>query len=648
MHVIGTAGHVDHGKSTLVKALTGIDPDRLEEEKARQMTIDLGFAWLTLPSGEEVGIVDVPGHIDFIKNMLAGVGGIDAVLLVIAADEGVMPQTREHLAIIDLLGVQRGLVIITKIDLVDEEWLSLVQEDVHTILADTPLANAPLIPCSAHTGQGLDRVRRALADLLAAIPPRPDKGRPRLSVDRVFTLAGFGTVVTGTLLDGTLAVGDEVEILPAGLQGRIRGLQTHKRRRERALPGTRVAVNISGVDKQRIRRGDVLTHPGVYRSTLLMDVQLQTVSGLSHPLRHNDLLHLFIGAAEIPIRLRLIGTEELRAGEVGWAQMALSRPAVAVRDDRFILRRPSPSETVGGGRVLNPFPGRKHRRFRPEVLTAFERLASDKPDRILEHYIITLGPAPLSDITRQSALGRQERETALNRLQAEGRVVLVDLGEDGRGEKEPPPSADVWAFSRESWERTLARLRSLLESYHADHPLRLVMPRQEVRSRLQGRKSWPGRLFNAIVDAGVARGWLVEEKDGLRLRTHSAHFSPEQQAQVDALLARFRARPYMPPGYAEVVDTVGPHVAEALVERGILVRVSDSVVFWRQTYEEMLARVQDVLTKEGEITVARARDLFGSSRKYVLAFLEYLDAQHITRRVGDTRVLRAVQERKRR
>ena len=645
MHVIGTAGHVDHGKSTLVKALTGIDPDRLKEEKARQMTIDLGFAWLTLPNGEEVGIVDVPGHIDFIKNMLAGVGGIDAVLLVIAADEGVMPQTREHLAIIDLLGVRRGLAIITKTDLVDEEWLLLVEDDVRTALRGTTLDNAPIIPCSAHTGEGLDRVLAALAELLAEIPPRPDRGRPRLAVDRVFTLSGFGTVVTGTLLDGVLRVGDEVEILPTGVRGRIRGLQTHKRQREQAVPGSRVAVNLSGIEKSQVRRGDVLTHPDTYRPTRLVDVTLNTLADIPRPLRHNEEVQVFLGAAEIPARLRLIGRDELAAGEQGWAQLVLSHPGVAVRGDRFILRWPSPSRTVGGGVVLNPFPRRKHRRFRPEVLAAFERLTSDDPAQVFLHFVEEWGPAPLADVARQSALDAPVVAEVVRTLRRAQQIVLI-RAEAGRAvedlEWEPGMAwpSGMWVFSAAAWQRTLQRLRDLLSAYHSEHPLRRVMPRQEARSRLQGKRGWPGWVFDALVAEAQAQGWLLVEEKGLRLRGHEARFSPEQQALVDALLEQFRQQPYTPPSYDEVERAVGAPVAEALVERGVLVRVSDSVVFLRETYEEMVARVREVLEAKGEISVATVRDMFGSSRKYVLAFLEYLDAQRITRRVGDVRVLR--------
>ncbi|MCS7039851.1 MAG: selenocysteine-specific translation elongation factor, partial [Caldilineales bacterium] len=315
MKVIATAGHVDHGKSALVEALTGIHPDRLAEEQARGMTIDLGFAWMDLPTGEAVGIVDVPGHIDFIHNMLAGVGGIDAALFVVAADEGVMPQTREHLDILDLLEVERGVVALTKTDLIDDpDWLALVEEEVRDLLAPTRLAAAPIVPVSAHTGAGLDALRQALATVLAAAPPRPDLGRPRLPIDRVFTIAGFGTVVTGTLVDGSLRLGDEVVIVPGGIPARIRGLQTHKKKREVAVPGSRVAVNLTGVRPDQIERGRVLTYPNLLRETLRVDVRLRVLADAPAPLRHNMVVTFHSAAAETAGRLRLLEADELPPG----------------------------------------------------------------------------------------------------------------------------------------------------------------------------------------------------------------------------------------------------------------------------------------------------------------------------------------------
>jgi len=427
--VIGTAGHVDHGKSTLVQALTGIDPDRLAEEKARAMTIDLGFAWLTLPDGETVGVVDVPGHIDFIKNMLAGVGGIDAALLVIAADEGVMPQTSEHLAILDLLQVRHGVVALTKIDLVaaDPDWLELVQADVAQTLEGSSLAGAPIVPLSARSGQGLDQLRETLQQTLRRTPERRNIGRPRLPVDRVFTVAGFGAVVTGTLSDGELALGQEVEIVPAGLRARVRGLQSHKQKLERATPGSRVAVNLSGVSKEQVARGNVVALPGSLAPTTLIDVHLRTVrSGLGKPLRHNQPVDFFCGAAEAPARTRLLDAEALEAGQEGWVQLRLETPVAVQRGDRFILRQASPSRTLGGGVVVNPYPGRRWRRFRPEVCAMLEVLQGGDPGEILLQAVQRQEPAPYAAAAAASSLDRAAALQAFAGLLAAGQVLALD------------------------------------------------------------------------------------------------------------------------------------------------------------------------------------------------------------------------------
>ena len=359
MRIIGTAGHVDHGKSTLVTALTGVDPDRLKEEKAREMTIDLGFASLTLPNGESMGIIDVPGHRDFIGNMLSGIGGIDAVLLIIAADEGVSAQTREHLAILDLLDIQKGFVVLTKIDLVSEpEWIDLVELEAQEVLANTSLKDAKILRVSAITGEGISELLQALQELLQDLPPKADLNRPRLPVDRVFSLTGFGTIVTGTLLDGSFAIGDEIVCMPDGRPGRIRGLQNHKHKLQKIAPGHRTAININGLDKEDIKRGDVITKPGTYTPTTRLDAHFRLIHDASKPLKHNTEVKVFIGSAETSARLRLLGTEKLKQGESAFIQLKLDNPIIAARGDHYVLRLPSPAETIGGGVIIDPHPSR--------------------------------------------------------------------------------------------------------------------------------------------------------------------------------------------------------------------------------------------------------------------------------------------------
>jgi selenocysteine-specific elongation factor len=642
MYVIGTAGHVDHGKSTLVEALTGIDPDRLREEKEREMTIVLGFAWLTLPNGEQVGIVDVPGHKDFIRNMLAGVGGIDAALLVISADEGVMPQTREHLDILDLLQVQGGVIALTKTDLVDDpDWLELVTFDVHEQIEGTCLEGASIVPVSARSGEGLDALVAELQACLHQIPERADRGRPRLPIDRVFTVAGFGTVVTGTLSDGTLRIGQEVAIVPGGRVARIRGLQTHKQEIDEALPGSRVAVNLTGVSKDEVETGQVLTLPGWLQGTVLVDVQLNYVAGAPAPLKHNAEVDFFCGAAEVPARVRLLGVETLAPGGTSWAQLRLSRPVALVRGDRFILRWLSPSITVGGGRVIDPAPGRRHRRFRPEVIERLETLANGTPEEILLQALEAEQPCEARVLVERLALPLETSAAAIETLLAEQRLLVLDDLEGTLQELAQPEKSARYLISAFGWREIVERMQVVLAAYHRAHPLRQGMPREELRSRLQERlPGLAGRLFNQVIARAVHQGLVAQNETSVWAADHTVSLSPEQQGRVDALLRRFQSQGYTSPSVSECTAAVGEDVFTALVEGGTLVRLSDDVVYLAETFERMKAAVVEQIRETGAVTIAQVRDLFGASRKYALAVMETLDEQRITRRRGDTRVLR--------
>jgi selenocysteine-specific elongation factor len=571
--------------------------------------------------------VDVPGHRDFIENMLAGVGGIDAALFVIAADEGVMPQTREHLAILDLLRIPGGVVALTKIDLIDDpDWLELVQADVSEALQGTVLDGAPIIPVSARTGQGLAELTAALQEVLARTPPRPDRGRPRLWIDRVFTIGGFGTVVTGTLVDGHLEVGQEVEILPRGLRARIRGLQTHKTRIQRAVPGSRVAINLTGISKQDLARGDLVTTPGWLRPTTLTDVRLDLLRDAPFPLKHNAFVKFFCGSAETVARVRLLGTETLAPGESGWVQLELDDPLPLVRGDRFIIRVPSPAVTVGGGEVVDPNPGRKHRRFRPEVLARLETLARGTPAEVLLQTLERRGPLTVRDLLEVSGLGEAAPE-ALAELFSTGDAVVLDAV--------PEPAPARLVVSRSWWSATTARMRDELAAYHARYPLRPGMSREELRSALR----LDPRAYNGLLARAAADGLIVDEAATVRLPEHQVRFTPQQQQAVDDLLARFRAAPYATPSVKEAAALVGEEVLGVLLARGDLVQVSPEVLFLRETYEEMVERIRTHIQQQGSITLAQVRDLFQTSRKYAQALLEYLDGVGVTRRVGDERVL---------
>jgi selenocysteine-specific elongation factor len=631
----------------LIEALTGVHPDRLKEEREREMTIDLGFAWMTLPpndagQAEEVGIVDVPGHRDFIENMLAGIGGIDAALFVVAADEGVMPQTREHLAILDILQIQGGVVALTKTDMVgDPDWLDLVESDLQEVLANTVLGEAPILRVSARTGAGIPELKQKLSQVLALRAPRPDLNRPRLPVDRVFTIAGFGSVVTGTLADGSLRVGDEIEILPQGLRSRVRGLQTHKQKEQVAVPGSRTAVNISGIALEQIQRGNVIAHPGDYRPTQRIDVRFRLLADVSQPLKHNTEVKLFIETAEVVARLRLLGVEELSPGEEGWLQLELHQPVVAIRGDHYILRRPSPGETLGGGVVVDPNPKGRHKRFAPETLAGLEALSKGTPADILLQALLALGAAPLKDVYTRANLEKAAAEQALQELVKTGQIVNLEEKAGGSDvTTDNSFAADDLALSRGYWDQLAQRILLETETYHQNYPLRRGLPREELKSRLKELTRSSTRVFNAAVRRLELEDRLKEAGPLVFLPGHTIRFTPQQQGKIDRLLSRFIESPYSPPNFKDCQAEVGEDVLAALVDTGQLVAVAPDVVFRTADYERMVADVRSMIQKQGALTVAEARDHFNTSRRYVLAFLEYLDAIGVTVRQGDERRLK--------
>ena len=628
MKVLATAGHVDHGKSSLVQALTGINPDRLQEEQERQMTIDLGFAWMTLPYGEQVGIIDVPGHRDFIENMLAGVGGIDAALLVVAADEGLMPQTREHLAILDLLEVERGVVALTKIDLVEDEWQELVCDEIEQLLKKTHLADVPIVAVSAKTGEGLDSLVTAMSETLRDAPPRRDIGRPRLFVDRVFTISGFGTVVTGTLVDGSLRVGQEVEILPSRIKGRIRGLQTHKTKIEEAVPGSRVAANLVGVEVRDLSRGDVVTNPDTYQPTQLIDVRLQLLSDAVSVIKHDQQVKLFHGAAQRLARVRLLGMELMRPGDQRWLQLVVNKPLVVSRGDRLILRRPSPGATLGGGRVVDAHPARRHRRKDPEQMERLERLLQGTPSQVLAQSLMSLGPTSLRRAIRHSGLAPDAALQAIEELRATGELIAL---EDGPLDL----SSKVLVIDGRTWEGLRDRIEWELQSFHQLNPLRAGMPREELKSRLR----LDGKVYSTVIRLAAEKGAVVVDGTWVRSIHHAITLTTSQQQNVDSLLERFHASPLSPPSVKECNQAVGGDLMAYLLESGRLTQVSPDVVFTIGVYNQMVEAVCHALNEGGTITVAKARDLLNTSRKYALALMEHLDAIGITVRDGDLRRL---------
>jgi selenocysteine-specific elongation factor len=612
MYVIGTAGHVDHGKSTLVRALTGIDPDRLREEKERGLTIELGFAWLTLPSGREVSIVDVPGHERFIKNMLAGAGGVDLALLVVAADEGPMPQTREHLAILDLLDVPAGMVVITKCDLVEEGYAELVEAELEETLRGTRLAGARMVRTSASSGGGLDALRAAIDDALERTPSKRDLGRPRLPIDRAFTIQGFGTVVTGTLLDGALEIGTEVELQPGRLKARVRGLQRHKTRVSRLEPGTRAAVNLSGVHADEVSRGMVLAKPGSLASVYSVDVRLRATKLLSHPLQHDAGVTFLSATSESEARLRLLERDELLPGEEGWAQMMLSSPVAVANGDHCIVR--TSNETVAGGRIVAINPKRHRRKDGGVVESLVRQLEGSVEERVLD--TLLRGP---TDAARLSALLGVEQAVvndATAALLASGAAI----------EQQGRVMAQVWL------ESAVGRTTAAAEEYLAVNSLRFSAPREHVRQA----SGLDGPTFDMVVAEAVASGRMDNSGVGVAPRGYRPRLSPAQQATVDRFMAAITAGGYTPP----TEELPEPALVSYLSAAGMVEDTGRGVVFAAPVFAEMLARTEAHLAANGTITLAEVRDLFGASRKYAQAFIEHLDANRITRRVGDARILR--------
>ena len=621
MYVIGTAGHVDHGKSTLVKALTDIDPDRLPEEKEREMTVDLGFAWMTLPSGREVSIVDVPGHERLIKNMLAGVGAIDLAMLIVAADESVMQQTREHLAILDILQIRRGLIVVTKTDLVDEELVELVKAEVEDVVAGTSFEGCTMIGVSAYTGAGLDELKATIDEILDDTGARRDLGRPRLPVDRCFSISGFGTVVTGTLIDGVFAIGQEVELAPSGMRGRIRGLQSHKERVDSSDPGVRLAVNLSGVARTDIERGEVVTLPGWLPSTRRLDARIRMVAGAPHPLRHNSGVTFHLFTSETTARVRLLDADRLAPSEEGWIQILLDDPIPMVKGDYFVLR--SAEDTLGGGQVVDPNPRRRHRRFVPDTIEQLMMLDQGTGEDIIYSVADQGGPCDLRTLSQRSNLSSEEAmERALQLAEAGDLVVLGNLGTEN----------DAVVYSSQGWDIFKSKVRVDLQTYHNNYPLRRGAPTQEIRSRTGLSQAVYLRALAQLLEEDC----VVEDGQQLRLPDHEVTLTPELEQRASEYLQSLEREPYSPPTERHPE----PELLGFLIDEGKVVRVNESVVFAASAYRELTDQIVAHLNENGSITVADVRTMFDTSRKYSLPLLEHLDQQRITRRVGDERVLR--------
>jgi selenocysteine-specific elongation factor len=629
--IMGTAGHIDHGKTQLIKTLTGIDTDRLKEEKERGITIDLGFAHLTCDDGAEVGIIDVPGHERFVRNMLAGVGGIDLVMLVIAADEGVMPQTREHLAICQLLRIKDGLVALTKSDLVDEDWLELVSEDTREFLKGTFLEGRPIVPVSAKTGQGVDELRRVLQTLVARVPPKQLDGKFRLPIDRVFSMRGFGTVVTGTLFSGTIRVEDRVEIYPKGIEAKVRGLQVHNESVAEAVAGQRTAINLQGIDKVELERGDVLGRPAEFLPTFMLDAVLQHLPDAPRPLRHRARLRLHLGTSEIMGRAILLDRDELAAGEEAYVQFRLEAPAIVLPRDRFVIRSYSPVQTIGGGVLLDVQPA-KHRRGEAGLSSHFQLLATGAHEEVFAHHLkqATHQGLRLSEFLPRTELSEARLRQIAAALQRAGRVraVNVEIG---------------WYLHTDIFDALSRKLRSDLETFHRQNPLKPNISIEELRAKVRGLGE---RVCLLALEQLRHQGDVVVERERVRLATHQVALDDTRERLLNELEAEFLAAGFQPPRVEEVFDKLkmgkghDKELLQVLVDQGRAVRLKDNVVFHRSTLEKVASLLIQYLRNHREITPIDFKDLLGVSRKYAIPLLEYFDSQKITIRIGDKRVLR--------
>ncbi len=626
--VAGTAGHIDHGKTVLVRALTGIDTDRLPEERARGISIELGYAYLDLPDGSRVGLVDVPGHERFVRTMVAGAAGIDFVILVVAADDSVMPQTREHLAILQLLGLADGLIALTKIDLVDAELVELVELETREAVAGTFLAEAPILPCSGTTGAGIETLRAAIADVAARVPERPADAPARVPIDRSFSIAGHGTVVTGTVVSGTLAIGEQVDILPRGERVRIRGLQCHGQSVETVRAGQRAAINLAGVKHDELARGDVVCTRDHFTPTSMVDGRVRLGADVPRALKHGASVAFHLGTSEVAGRLALLDAAELKPGREAWAQVRLAEPVVARRGDRFILRTVGGDATLGGGEALDAHP-LKHRRRRLDAADALERLAAGSLADAVAHELHKAAlPLKLSALVPRLAERREQVQAAC-----------------GRAIRSVPAGADAWLYTDELLARARRRIAEALAAHHHAKPLLATgLTPAGLAAKIGPARRLTDDVVAAMMRELVADGVLRRVGDTYALASHRVEFDEQQQAIRDAIVEACRQRPFSPPTEADLQKALPFHPADvaqvhdALRRSGQLID-ADVCGFHPEAVEAAWAKLEAHLREHGPITISGFRDLLGTTRRYALALLHLFDAERKIVRDGDYRRL---------
>lgn len=625
--ILGTAGHIDHGKTELVRALTGIDTDRLKEEKQRGISIELGFAFLNLGEEVRMGVVDVPGHEKFVRQMVAGSGGIDIAALVIALDEGVMPQTVEHLDILNLLGISRGLVVLTKSDLVDEEFALLAEEDARDVIKGTFLENSPLVRVSSRTGEGIDHLREVLKELAVEVSERPVHGLLRLPVDRVFTLKGHGTVVTGTLISGTVSSGDDVEILPSGRRSSVRSLESHNNPEEKAFPGERVAVNLRGLEHAEIHRGEVVTHPGEFKPSYIVDVNLKALHRSPMALKNRKKVRLHHYTSDVEAVVVLPEMESLEPGQETVAQLRTAAPIVPATGDRFVIRALSPSITLGGGTIVNP----RGQKLKARSAKAFVETDRSDDSGIVAALVRTSGVAGVTrnELLGLSGLSAKRLDKVLDTLRNSHTVIRFDPTEHRM------IHGDFFSMVKE-------RMLHRLSSFHSEQPLKEGMSKQELRSTVPGGD----KLFKAAMEALAAKTELVLQGDTVRLPTHAVRLKDEEKDIKDKILAMIVSGDNQPPMVKEIVagTQADPKQVRSLLsvleKEGKIVRVKEDIYFSAGFVQRVKSNVAAFINREGSLTPSQFHEITGSSRKYNIPLLEYFDRERFTLRVGDQRVLR--------
>lgn len=629
--IIGTAGHIDHGKTTLIRALTGIETDRLKEEKKRGITIELGFAYFNLPNGKKAGIVDVPGHERFIKNMLAGVSGIDLVLLVIAADEGVMPQTQEHLDILSILDVKKGIIVLTKSDLVDDEWLSLVVEDIREKVDGTFLENSPIVPVSSVRGTGIEELKMHITALTENIEEKDISESLRLPIDRVFTMSGFGTIVTGTLIEGTIYEKQSLTIYPKKLEAKVRSIQVHGKTVSNAYAGQRVAINLTGIKKEEIDRGDILAEPNSMKNTMIIDVKLNLLKNSDRKIEHWNRLRLYHGTKEILCRVVLIDKEELNPGESCYAQLRLEEVTACKYGDRFVVRYYSPLETIGGGIILDPN-AVKHKRSNEDVISELDAKSEGNKDLIIEKALKKFSDKlpDVKFIAVQTGLSEKLVEDTLNAFTRDEIALKF--------------SGDIF-IHRDFIEESEEALIDFLSKFHKRNPLKTGVSKEEIRSRFFNITK--GKLFDEVMELYINNGIIKVFSDLVALKGFEVKLSKDQVDLKNIILKKYRNDGFKPLELKDLIISLSSKakekeirdIVDVMINENLLFKLNDEILLHIDIYSKAKKLLVDYLTKNNEITLAQYRDVLNTSRKYVIPILEHFDSIKLTKRIGDKRVL---------